>query len=133
MPKARFIERSPASFFMHRRCASFEKLDSNNATTLRNATALLSAIVSSRKHIAKRQGSLPKEFHRNSSPDASRCSVQGGTNKKSRRSRGCNPQPVCGMESSRSDACNQSEGKYMLLRDATPSQSDEFHTPYFAR
>ena len=32
VPKARFIVRSPASFFMHRRCASFEKLDSNNAT-----------------------------------------------------------------------------------------------------
>ena len=75
-----------------------------------------------------------REFsYENIAPVASRYSAQGETNKKSRRSRGCNPQPVCGMESSRSDACNQSEGKYTLLRDAIPSQSDEFHTPHFAR
>ena len=37
---------------------------------------------------------------------------------KSRRSRVWNPQLVCGMESTRSVECNQSEGGYTLTRDA---------------
>ena len=48
---------------------------------------------------------------------------------KSRRSRVWNPQLVCGMESTRSVECNQSEGGYTLTRDAMPSLCDGFHTP----
>ena len=41
--------------------------------------------------------------------------------------------PWVWMESSRSDAWHQSEGRYTLKRDAIPCQRHGFHTPHFAR